>query len=238
MSSSSLSLPLIELAHKQIKFTTGLGWIWSCRPAPYLGLKSQRWVYKCCTHCARGMGSMGCCSDPRIKFCTSRNVVTHMPLSDKLCQAYSVRYRMYRYWKLPNRSWNSGNAEVVSIILVHLEEYSESMPTEVSRVEEKYKELLCPVSWSIHNSIHYYTTWLVMVTLSPPVAVSMSKILGMETWSLLTNSVLVYEPKYGGGGGLWGLSQWEQLCAWRPNTLWRSNSIFNLWMNSSVYIQV
>ncbi len=32
----------------------------------------------------------------------------------------------------------------------------------------------------------------------------------------------------GKGGRLRGLSQWVQLCTWRPNNLWRSNSIFNL----------
>ncbi len=49
--------------------------------------------------------------------------------------------------------------------------------------------------------------------------------------SWLTNRALVYEPKAGGGGGgLRGLSQWVQLCTWSPNKLWRSNSIFNLWL--------
>ncbi len=28
-------------------------------------------------------------------------------------------------------------------------------------------------------------------------------------------------------GGLWGLSQWVQLCTWK---VWRSKSIFNLWI--------
>jgi hypothetical protein len=32
----------------------------------------------------------------------------------------------------------------------------------------------------------------------------------------------------GGGGELRGLSQYEQVCTWSPNKLWRSNSIFNL----------
>ncbi len=38
----------------------------------------------------------------------------------------------------------------------------------------------------------------------------------------------------GEGAELRGLSQWEQLCTyvtWRPNKLWRSNSIFNLWVD-------
>ncbi len=46
--------------------------------------------------------------------------------------------------------------------------------------------------------------------------------------SWLTNSVLVYEPKSGGVGGLQGLCQWVQLCTWSPNKLWRCNFIFNL----------
>ncbi len=33
-------------------------------------------------------------------------------------------------------------------------------------------------------------------------------------------------PNAGGWGGM--PSQWVQLCTWRPNKLWRSNSIFNL----------
>ncbi len=49
----------------------------------------------------------------------------------------------------------------------------------------------------------------------------------------LTSSAIgrVYEPKSGGGGeGRWlrDLSQWEQLCTWSHNKLWRSNFIFNL----------
>ncbi len=48
--------------------------------------------------------------------------------------------------------------------------------------------------------------------------------------SWLTNSALVYEPKCG-GRGLWGLSQWVQLYTWSPHKLWRSNSIFNLWVH-------
>ncbi len=47
--------------------------------------------------------------------------------------------------------------------------------------------------------------------------------------SWLTNSALVYEPLCRGGGGLRDLSQWEQLCTWSPNKLWRSYSIFNIW---------
>ncbi len=46
--------------------------------------------------------------------------------------------------------------------------------------------------------------------------------------SRLTKSAS-YEPKCGGGVAGQGLSQWEQLCTWSPNKLWRSNSIFNLW---------
>ncbi len=34
----------------------------------------------------------------------------------------------------------------------------------------------------------------------------------------------------GEGGGLRGLSQWVQLCTWSPNKLWRSNSIYNLYV--------
>ncbi len=34
----------------------------------------------------------------------------------------------------------------------------------------------------------------------------------------------------GGWGGLRALNQWVQLCIWSPNKLWRSNSIFNLWL--------
>ncbi len=45
--------------------------------------------------------------------------------------------------------------------------------------------------------------------------------------SWLTNSALVYEPKCGGGGGLRGLSRWEQLCTSSPNKLRRTNFIFN-----------
>ncbi len=37
-------------------------------------------------------------------------------------------------------------------------------------------------------------------------------------------------PNDAGGGGVRGLSQWVQLCIWSPNKLWRSNSIFNLWL--------
>ncbi len=53
--------------------------------------------------------------------------------------------------------------------------------------------------------------------------------------SLLTNSVLVYESKRGGGGGIAGrgLSQWVQLCTSRDmvtkQTLGFYTSIFNLW---------
>ncbi len=51
--------------------------------------------------------------------------------------------------------------------------------------------------------------------------------------SWLTNSALVCKLKLGGGGGcLRGLSQWVQLCTWRPNKLWRTNSVLNLYMSS------
>ncbi len=44
----------------------------------------------------------------------------------------------------------------------------------------------------------------------------------------LTNSDLVCEPKWGGEGGLQGLSRWVQLCKWSSSEIWRSSSIFNL----------
>jgi hypothetical protein len=49
---------------------------------------------------------------------------------------------------------------------------------------------------------------------------------------LATNSGLVYEPKCGGRGGGVGceVSANEYNRAWSPNKLWRSNSIFNLWV--------
>jgi hypothetical protein len=50
----------------------------------------------------------------------------------------------------------------------------------------------------------------------------------------LTNSALVYKPKCWGRGELRGLSQWVQLCTWSPNTLWRSNSRFNLWLKPTI----
>jgi hypothetical protein len=37
-------------------------------------------------------------------------------------------------------------------------------------------------------------------------------------------------PNTGGRGELRGLSQRVQLCTWSPNELWRSNSIFNQWL--------
>jgi hypothetical protein len=41
-------------------------------------------------------------------------------------------------------------------------------------------------------------------------------------------------PNAGGGEeGLRGLRQWEQLCAWSLNKLWRSISIFNLWFSGT-----
>ncbi len=43
----------------------------------------------------------------------------------------------------------------------------------------------------------------------------------MSRLSWLTNSALV---------ALRGLSQWVQLCTWSSNKLWRSNSIFDLWL--------
>jgi hypothetical protein len=73
------------------------------------------------------------------------------------------------------------------------------LPTQDTRVEENHKKFLCTVSWSVHH-----TTWLVMVTLSPPVAVSKQDFYSVETkiffpaGSGLTNSALVYEPKCGG----------------------------------------
>ncbi len=49
--------------------------------------------------------------------------------------------------------------------------------------------------------------------------------------SWLTNSALVYEPKCGGGGGdAISKPMSIQLCTRRPNKVWRSNSIFNLWL--------
>jgi hypothetical protein len=33
-----------------------------------------------------------------------------------------------------------------------------------------------------------------------------------------------------GEGGMMGLSQWVQLHKWSPKKLWRSNSIFNIWV--------
>ncbi len=45
--------------------------------------------------------------------------------------------------------------------------------------------------------------------------------------SWLTNSAIVYEPKCGGRGGV------EGTVHRRPNKLWRSNSIFNLWSMQS-----
>ncbi len=55
--------------------------------------------------------------------------------------------------------------------------------------------------------------------------------------SWLTNSALVYEPICGMKGELRGLRQWAQLYELnnRPNKLWRSNSIFNLWLHPMSY---
>ncbi len=44
--------------------------------------------------------------------------------------------------------------------------------------------------------------------------------------SWLTNGAIVYEPKFGGGGELRGLSQWIQLSTWSPNKLWISNIVY------------
>jgi hypothetical protein len=55
-----------------------------------------------------------------------------------------------------------------------------------------------------------------------------------SSWPIAT---LVNEPKCGGGGC--GVSANENSCAyhvtWSPNKLWRSNSIFNLWGQVSMY---
>jgi len=47
--------------------------------------------------------------------------------------------------------------------------------------------------------------------------------------SWLTNSALVYEPKYGGRGGISGSQPKSTAVHRSPNKLWRSNSIFNPW---------
>jgi hypothetical protein len=46
--------------------------------------------------------------------------------------------------------------------------------------------------------------------------------------SWLTNSVLVYEPKCGGEGGVAGSQPMGTAVHWSPNKLWRTNSIYNL----------
>jgi hypothetical protein len=50
--------------------------------------------------------------------------------------------------------------------------------------------------------------------------------------SWLTNSALVYEPKFGGGGGVAEYQPMSTAVVYTlhssPNKLWRSNSIFNL----------
>jgi hypothetical protein len=48
-------------------------------------------------------------------------------------------------------------------------------------------------------------------------------------------------PTMGGGGRLRGLRQWEQLCTWTANKLWRSISIFNLcciYCGCEIYIKL
>ncbi len=55
--------------------------------------------------------------------------------------------------------------------------------------------------------------------------------------SLLTNSALLIQVQMRGEGGSCGVSANENSCAhhvtWSPNKLWRSTSIFNLWMSVS-----
>jgi hypothetical protein len=46
--------------------------------------------------------------------------------------------------------------------------------------------------------------------------------------SWLTNSALVFEPKCGVRGTIAGSQPLSTAVHWRPNKLWRSNSIFNL----------
>ncbi len=91
MSSSSLSLPLIELAHKQIKFTTGLGWIWSCRP-PIWGSNLSA-GFTSVAPIVPEAGQHGVLLRPphQILYIT---YCRHMPLSNKLCQPHSIRYRI------------------------------------------------------------------------------------------------------------------------------------------------
>jgi hypothetical protein len=48
--------------------------------------------------------------------------------------------------------------------------------------------------------------------------------------SWLTNSALVYEPKCGGRGGVAGSQPMSTAVHRSPNKLWRSSSIFNLWL--------
>jgi hypothetical protein len=50
---------------------------------------------------------------------------------------------------------------------------------------------------------------------------------------LLTNSALVYEPKYGGRGGVAASQPMSTAVHWSQNKLWRFNSIFNLWMKGT-----
>ncbi len=76
---------------------------------------------------------------------------------------------------------------------------------------------------------------LFLVLLSPLIAFSCCQVAVSHTMltakrcrlSWLTNSALVYEPKYGGAGGF---CQWLQPFTRSPNKLWRSTSIFNFWL--------
>ncbi len=51
--------------------------------------------------------------------------------------------------------------------------------------------------------------------------------------SWLTNSALVYEPECGGSGGVAGSQPMSTAVHRSPNKLWRSNSIFNLWVRAN-----
>jgi hypothetical protein len=54
--------------------------------------------------------------------------------------------------------------------------------------------------------------------------------------SWLTNSALVYEPKRGGRGGVAGSQPLSTAVQRSPNKLWRSYSIFNLWVGLFLWI--